>query len=379
MIKIAHISTVHRREDIRIFEKECCSLATANYQVNLIVADGKGDETKNNVSIYDIGKFNGRFRRLLHSASRAYIKALELNCDIYHCHDPELLPCCLKLKRRNKHIIFDSHEDIYANINEKHYIPAFIKPLVSFILSIYQSYVLKRIDGVISVTPHICQRLKKYNKNTVMVTNYPIIKSANIPKQSTNRTLVFAGGITYQWRHDILLDALSFCEGVTYNLCGSAYEDCLEMLKQHKNWNKVNFFGVLPKNKVEELMSKSSIGIAILMYGKNVGGKNGTLGNTKLFEYMEASLPFICTDFVLWKEIVQKYECGICVNPLDVQGIAKAIQYLIDNPQIAKEMGENGRKAVEKEYNWQSQERILLDFYNKICGLMDKSEATTPS
>ena len=369
MIKVAHVTTVHKREDIRIFEKECSSLAKANYEVCLIVADGKGNQSSNGVSIYDIGRIEGRMRRWLLCSSKAYKKALELDCDIYHLHDPELLPCCMKLKRRNKRVIFDSHEDIYSNIKEKSYIPALLRPLVCFAVCLYQTYVLKRLDGIISVTPHICQRLKKYNNNTIMITNYPIIRSkehiASIQNEEADAdcALIFAGGITNQWQHDIVLDALTYCPNATYNLCGYAYFDYLQMLKGHSNWKKVNYFGSLPKSQVEILMNKSSIGLAILNYNLNVGGKTGSLGNTKLFEYMEAGLPFICTDFDLWQQIVSKYDCGICVNPTDAQSLAEAINYLIANPSKAKQMGQNGRKAVESEYNWSSQEAQLIAFY----------------
>ncbi|MDR0790059.1 MAG: glycosyltransferase family 4 protein [Bacteroidales bacterium] len=372
MIKVAHITTVHRREDIRIFAKECCSLAKEGYQVSLIVADGKGDSNVQGISIYDIGKFNNRWSRLLYSSSKAYSKALALNCDIYHLHDPELLSCCLRLKRHNKRIIFDSHEDIYANIKEKNYIPTIIKPFVSFIATTYQSYVLKRIDGVISVTPHICNRLKKLNPNTIMVTNYPIVKSNAEPKGENgqcSRNLIFAGGITNQWQHNIILDALTYCPDVRYTLCGTAYEDYLQILKAHANWNKVDYLGTLTKSEVEAIMAKSDIGLAILNYNRNVGGKIGSMGNTKLFEYMEAELPFICTDFELWKDIVEKYNCGLCVNPTDVKSLSAAINNLLSNPEMANNMGKNGRQAVEREYNWATQEEQLLKFYSTIINL----------
>jgi len=60
---------------------------------------------------------------------------------------------------------------------------------------------------------------------------------------------------------------------------------------------------------------------------------------------------FIASNFPLWKEIVEGNNCGICVNPLDTRDIAKAIKHLIDNPDEAREMGENGRKAVLEKYN----------------------------
>jgi len=98
--KIAHLTSVHPRFDTRIFLKECTSLANNGYSVSLVVADGKGDETKNNVSIYDVGASKGRMDRIRNAPDRVLAKALALDADIYHLHDPELIPIGVKLKKR---------------------------------------------------------------------------------------------------------------------------------------------------------------------------------------------------------------------------------------------------------------------------------------
>jgi glycosyltransferase involved in cell wall biosynthesis len=97
-----------------------------------------------------------------------------------------------------------------------------------------------------------------------------------------------------------------------------------------------------------------------------VGYHKGTLGVLKLFEYMMAGIPVVATDFELWKEIVEGEDCGLCVNPHDVQAIAKAVNYLIDNPDRARLMGENGRKAVRDKYNWATQEQALYGLYDSL-------------
>ncbi len=110
MVKVCHLTSVHSRFDIRIFTKECCSLQKAGYGVNLIVADGKGDEFKKNINIFDVGNISGRLRRFIYISKRILNKAKELDCNIYHFHDPELFPIALKLKKYGKKVIFDSHE-----------------------------------------------------------------------------------------------------------------------------------------------------------------------------------------------------------------------------------------------------------------------------
>lgn len=81
---------------------------------------------------------------------------------------------------------------------------------------------------------------------------------------------------------------------------------------------------------------------------------------------MSAGLPVIASNFPLWKEIVEKNCCGICVNPLNSKEIADAINWVLQNPSQAAEMGRKGRKAIEEKYNWEEESRKLISFYEQI-------------
>ena len=82
---------------------------------------------------------------------------------------------------------------------------------------------------------------------------------------------------------------------------------------------------------------------------------------------MAAKLPVICTNYKLRKGIIDEYKCGICVDPDSIEEIKKAIEFVINNPKEAKQMGENGHKAVLEKYNWGTQEKVLLELYEGLC------------
>ena len=101
--KIAHITSAHGRYDDRIFIKECTSLAKAVDDVTLLVADNKAPEIRNEVKIISADfKPTLRLDRILHSSRVIFKYAMQVDAEIYHLHDPELLPVAKNMKHNGK-------------------------------------------------------------------------------------------------------------------------------------------------------------------------------------------------------------------------------------------------------------------------------------
>ena len=368
-IKVCHITSVHQRYDTRIFHKECTSLANAGYDVTLLVADGKKDEISNGVNIVSIDYApTSRYKRILLSGHIMFKAARQIDAEIYHLHDPELLPLGKRLKRCGKKVIFDSHENVSGQIMRKEWIPKILRLPISIAYTIYANHILKKMDYIIAVTPTMVVDLEKTNFRVELIKNYPIIDtSQHYDKTNIHEDpiFVFAGGISKQWCHDTILKALREVNA-KYLLMGWGESSYLADLKNDFSWKKVIFLGKVPQEEVKEQLKNCTAGLAVLEYSPNTNGKMGTLGNTKLFEYMQAGLPVICTDFILWKDIIDKWNCGLCVSPNNIEELHQAMSYLIDNPSVALEMGYNGRKAIFTEFNWGIEEKKLLSLYKNL-------------
>lgn len=368
MAKVCHVTSVHPRYDGRIFLKECTSLANAGYDITLLVADNQADEIKNGVKITS-AEFHPKNRvdRILHSVGAVFAKAVQIDAEIYHIHDPELLPLGKKLKKHGKKVIFDSHEDVSGQILGKKWIPSVLRKPVSVAYSVYASALMKNFDALISVTPSIVDKLKQINPKTIMLTNYPIVSVAEEcdTDKYEKATFVFAGGISEQWCHEVILQALENIDA-TYLLAGPVEDAYLQKLKSCPAWNKVNYLGKIPHEEVKEIMRRCTAGLSVLLPSGNTGGKTGTLGNNKLFEQMQAGLPVICTNFVLWKQIVDKWNCGICVESTNADEIADAMKYITEHADEARQMGKNGKRAVREEFNWSIEESKLLKLYEQL-------------
>lgn len=362
MKRVCHVTSVHSAKDTRIFFKECKSLSK-KYEVIIVAANAR-DEIVDNIQIIGYKLPTSRFSRIL--KAKEVIKTLvNVNAEVYHFHDPELLPIGIILKKRiGKQIVFDSHEDVPMQILCKEYIPRFLRKPLSRLYSYYESSKMKKYDALVTVTPIIYNRLKLINPYTYQITNFPMYEEIS-HSAKWDRTICFTGSVSERYLHHSIINCLKNADA-RYVLAGSAYPSYLNRLKQLPNWDSVDYRGQVSYNQVLEILQSCSIGIVILFYSPNVGYKKGTLGVLKMFEYMMAGIPVIATDFELWKEIIDVNHCGICVNPYDDKQIQNAIRFLLDHPEEARKMGENGKDAVRRLYNWGSQESILFDLYDRL-------------
>jgi glycosyltransferase involved in cell wall biosynthesis len=370
-IKVCHVTSVHSAMDGRIFNKQCRSLARANYSVYLI-APSVGDTVIDGVNIIGVPQQkSNRIYRIFRYTNLIFKKAIAVDADIYHLHDPELLPLVSRLLNKGKQIIFDSHEDVPLQIERKYWIPKILRLFISKLYKLYERRVLKKVDAIITVTPSIVDRLIKINPRTFQVTNYPIIDDLVALKDLQTTSVCFAGSLDESWMLSNIIKAINKIDNVEFRIAGSCTESYIKLLKKDDINNKVVFYGQIPHTQVSGFIQNSFAGMALYDYCAELGNNMGTLGNTKLFEYMSAGVPVICTDFLLWKKIIVEEKCGICVNPRDVESIEAAIRYLVDNHEIAMQMGRNGQIAVKERYNWKTQELILLDIYKKTLSNAD--------
>lgn len=364
--QITHLTSVHKRNDIRIFIKECVSLSE-HFNVTLIVADGYGDIQQDKIQILDIGKPTSRWERMSQTSHKMYLKAASLNSDLYHIHDPELIPIGAKLLKNGFKVIFDAHEDLPKQILTKPYLHKMVRKPLSKTISLYERVSLKKFTGIITSTSTIANKFKLINKNVVNINNYPILDELfddSIESNANKSIFAFVGGITSIRGITETLDALDY----TLPECNISFagefspiafkNQCLD----HRNFNSINYLGQLGRTEVKHLLNDSLAGLVLYSPVPN----HIDAQPNKLFEYMSAGIAVIGSHFPLWKDIIENYSCGICVDPTDPKQIADAINFLQQNPEIAKEMGARGREAVISTFNWESEQQKLISFYNKL-------------
>jgi glycosyltransferase involved in cell wall biosynthesis len=359
------MTSAHAAPDVRIFHKECVSLAMAGYEVHLVAAGTLPEEEDRVVHhSLNLNERWGRLGRMVLGSWKTYSLAKATQAQIVHFHDPELLPYGLLLKWQGRRVFYDAHEDLGRDVLMKAWIPrAFRKPIAAFVERL-EHWVARRLDAVVAATPFIAQRFQGVGAVAVVVKNYPRLgELAQSNSKATRPSICYIGLISLERGIVEMLQAIEDLD-VTLILAGAFNnQQTEEKARSQPGWSKVDYRGLLSRAEIATLCGQAQLGLCLLhptpTYSQALP--------IKLFEYMSAGMPVLCSNIPLWMDIVQKAECGLCVDPKDTAAIHKAIRWFLSHADAAKTMGNKGREAVVEHYNWEKESEALLALYRTTC------------
>lgn len=368
--RVCHITTVHDPDDTRVFHRECRSLVEHGYDVHLI-APCQGDYVKDGVSVHAIPRVQNRFVRCTVVAWRAMVAALRLRADIYHYHDPELMPIGFLLRWPcAKRVVFDIHESVGRQILEKHWIPRPLRAVASHIYRIAERCLT--VGQELIVAPERCAR--EYQRHVHVVRNYPRlgVRASALGETGADarhtRLLIYVGSIRRDRGADLYLELAERLRGdgceCQVKLIGPYVEGYGCQLRQRIEarglQDIVEVMGRLDHSQAMAYIARATIGLCLLL-----PLPNNTVGlSTKLFEYMMMGVPVLASDFESWRQYVAGEGAGLMVDPTDVAAVATACRYLLEHPAEAAGMGAAGRTAVEERYNWEAEAAKLFGCYD---------------
>ena len=204
-------------------------------------------------------------------------------------------------------------------------------------------------------------KLLEINSQTIDINNFPILGELELPSAVQNRsTIAYVGGISAIRGIREVVQAMEHVQSDTkLSIAGDFAEKSLaDEVRKYPTWGRIDELGYLDRTGVRDLLSRSLAGIVTFLPAPN----HIDAQPNKMFEYMSAGIPVIASNFPLWREIIEGSNCGICVDPLDPTGIALAIDTLVQDPDGARKMGQNGQKAILEKLNWGAEEKKTIEF-----------------
>lgn len=268
------------------------------------------------------------------------------------------LPVYLKATLAQKPFIFDAHE-YFPEMPE-----VIRRPFIKKIWEQVEKFILARRPYAYTVSNSIAQIFeRKYGTTCAVIRNLPVkqelvpfIKGAGMPY------LLYQGAVNEGRGLENLLIAMQQVN-MPLVICGEG--DLLNQLKRQaqdlKIAHKIIFKGyVLPADLIL-ITRQAYIGIMLLA---NQGLSYFYSLSNKFFDYMQAGIPQILTNFPEYRQINEQYQVGLPTGP-EPEKIAANLNLLIRDKDLYNTLAANSRKAAE-ELNWQQEEKKLLQFYEKI-------------
>lgn len=385
-IKVCHLTSVHRVFDIRVFYKECKSLAKAGYEVVLIARHNKS-EIIAGIHIIPFTVFKNRLVRVIFAPLRMFVLALKQKANVYHFHDPELMVTglLLRLFTRAK-VIYDIHEDYKTSIRQKYYLSRWISAVAANFFGFFES----AASGFFKLVLAEKYYEKRFPKG-IHVLNYPIIEADRwkdstfendsalsqsgyhrpLPVGSTpgNHHLLYTGTMSEDRGALLYAEMLNYLKDIDIFTVGFCRKSLAQQVREIAGREQARFHlegeeEFVHPARIQYYYQKGKWLAGLAVFPPTSHYMNKEL--TKFFEYMLAGIPVICSDFPVWRELMEDTNAGLLVDPFDRKAITNAVEYLKTHPGEAAQMGENGKRAVLERYNWNNEGKKLLDLYEQV-------------
>ena len=373
-IRVVHLTVVHREQDPRIHRKQCRSLQQAGYEVHLMLG-GDWSGVHEGICMHSLSERSERppLRRQWSRQLRAARDAPALRASLYHLHDPHLIPLGMALKLRGARVVYDVHEHYPDHARGKLSGRPLRAEAKAAMWKALEAAARRSFDGFVCASAELAERFPP--EMTVVVGNFPILEELelsppSLPLRERPPVALYLGCSRPDRGVRHLVDAARLLPdhmGATLRLAGEMRPAGLADEIRALPW--ADRIEVLPERRsrawVAEQLSEAAVGVAVQTATLNAS--EGWRSN-KLFEYMAAGLPVIVPDVPRWREIVDRFECGIAVPADEPRAIANAIATLLRDRELAAELGRNGRAAVEGGLNWEMEAVALLDLYERLVG-----------
>lgn len=278
--------------------------------------------------------------------------------DIMHLHEPFLPMLCLSILLQSKSINVGTFHAYYAG--SKSYKP--FKPL-------FRKF-LQKLDGKIVVSQPLQTFLNKYAPGDYhVIPNGIDVKRFNpdgpLKKefQDGKVNILFVGRLEKRKGLEYLIRACGLINKKFSNFRlivvgpGTRLRGGYRRLAKELELSNVEFVGAVSGDDLPKYYRTADIFCSPATGGESFG--------IVLLEAMGCGKPVIASDIEGYASVMQHSEQGILVPPRDIQGLADALLWLVDNKAMREKMGVKGRANAEN-YSWPNVAEKVLDFYRGL-------------
>lgn len=370
-MRILMLTTSNRSDDTRLFWLESRSLTRLGLDVTILAVNPCADATqKDEVKIQALGRERSRVGRFLMNPIDAirFCRQHRSSYDVLHIHDPEMLPWLARIKRvTGCPVVYDMREFLPDILSVRSWVPRSLRGCAPKIADAIERRAIRNADAVVVVNELMESRVRQMGMSEVVTfMGVPSRTEAELaaPYNSSRSGVAYVGGVAQLRGADMIaeiapqIQELNGCNIVVAGpLQDQTAVDCVKV-------DGVDYRGFTSRSEVARILNSAAIGWLPLHHTPN-HEKGWAL---KLGEYMAAGLPVVISDLGYCSSVVIKYDCGIVVGSDDVDAHLHALRHLLNDPDEAKRMGANGRRAILEDLNSETYASELQKLYKRLLG-----------
>ncbi len=327
----------------------------------------------NSINIVNKKRRKGILGRLFLNPLILFLDALKLRGNLYHIHDPELIPwgILIKVITRAK-IVYDRHEYYDQKFLDSEKYPEILKKYAQKIYKNYEKIILFFYTGIITVNDEMGENFNRINKNVLSIYNYPSKSIINHRRNVfTGKKIIYTGSMSKRKGYHTIINSMKKIRekipDAEVIILGWLDKEFLVDKTKMKNGDIFLDDGVYLKGRVDYLDAIKIVTESDVAWIPWENTRNNFLGTPrKLFEYMASGIPVVASKFHFLDQYISENECGILCDANDPSKHAEAIIQILKNEKLQRKLGDNGRSAIKNKYNWENEELKLANFYRKI-------------
>ena len=363
-MRIYHVTTAHQADDVRIFERECRSLASVPGNEVVLAAPGIIPPGKHVRQLVLPATPARRSERFLMSSWRAGRALRGTGADVYHFHDPELLPLAILYARRGRTVIWDAHEDYVTELDvsgPKDWVPGPVRGSVQGGTRALLRSINQRAAGIVAATEDIASAYS--NPRTVVVGNQARVgEFAGCRPQFDADRLLYTGHVGEQHCFRQIAEAVARIPALTLVVAGRSRDPEVWEHAEALLGDRLVHAGWVDRPGLRDLINTSSLGIVAYA---DIRTNNANSPN-KLFEFAAAGLPVAATPNAGISRALQQSGGGVSAADFTSEGIEDAVRTALLSEDRWASMSESARQWAAAHGSWESSERVLLDLYAQL-------------
>lgn len=285
--------------------------------------------------------------------------------------DPDLAFFYVILAKSKKiNVIFDIHEVYHKDLLQRK-VRGFFYPLFCKLIKNIIKTIASKVDLTIGVSATVLNYYVSNKKPHMIIRSclpQDIIDFTNIDKKKKDDFTIVHGKNHMSRGTLVVLKALNIlkekkikCKVLMIEQNSSNNDFFYTSVDKFNLNTYIEIHNGMPFVEMQKQMSQCNVGL--IAYGRDLGVDS--LPN-RFFEYLSIGIPVIVPCFSKeMVDIVKKEECGIFVDTENSKELADSFEFLINNPKLAKEMGDRGRIAFLDRHNWEIEIKPLIDYINQ--------------